>query len=114
MPKPARRKRITRQVRQAVIARQWGLCDVCGNRLDLKIVEIDHIVPVARNGPDDIDNLHALCPNCHARKTRDEARMRRRDVSGGPSAVLCWVCGMVVSPFFTHKCSGSFWYSSKK
>ena len=33
--------------------------------------ELDHIIPLEDNGPDNIKNLQALCVECHAVKTRD-------------------------------------------
>lgn len=32
--------------------------------------QVDHIVELRHGGKDDYDNLQALCPNCHALKTR--------------------------------------------
>ena len=39
--------------------------------------EVDHIVELCDGGKDEYSNLHALCPNCHALKTR--ANILRRD-----------------------------------
>ncbi|MBI1930628.1 HNH endonuclease [Candidatus Poribacteria bacterium] len=40
----------------------------CGNPVCRTILTLDihHLVPVADGGPDDPENLLALCPNCHA------------------------------------------------
>ncbi len=32
--------------------------------------EIDHVTPHSAGGSDDVDNLRALCPACHAIRTR--------------------------------------------
>jgi len=47
---------------------------VCGNPACRCIVTLDmhHLVPVADGGPDDPDNLLALCPNCHRRHHNKE------------------------------------------
>jgi len=34
--------------------------------------EVDHIVPKAKGGTDDRDNLQGLCKPCHSRKTASE------------------------------------------
>ena len=39
--------------------------------------EVDHIVELCDGGKDEYSNLQALCPNCHALKTR--ANILRRD-----------------------------------
>ena len=44
------------------------------------ILEIDHIHDLAKDGPDDPIQMIALCPNCHAVKTRsrDREQLRQR------------------------------------
>jgi 5-methylcytosine-specific restriction endonuclease McrA len=34
--------------------------------------DVDHIVPLACDGPHHMDNLQLLCPGCHRRKTAGE------------------------------------------
>lgn len=36
-------------------------------------LELDHIIPAAEGGGDELDNLQWLCPACHAEKSRREA-----------------------------------------
>jgi 5-methylcytosine-specific restriction protein A len=72
-PQPKRRKR----AKDIVIARAQGSCenDNCsGMPPDVKkdgtpIFQVDHIVQLSDGGPDQPDNMIALCPNCHAAKT---------------------------------------------
>ena len=42
------------------------------------ILEIDHIHDLAKGGPDDPAQMAALCPNCHAIKTRGSTREQLR------------------------------------
>ena len=66
--------------------RNWYITKhpVCVECLKVGIVrpteEVDHIVPIADGGPVyDVDNLQALCRQCHGRKTsRDIATRRKR------------------------------------
>ena len=44
-------------------------CAICGAFAEAT----DHIVPRARGGTDEWDNLQALCWSCHSRKTRTES-----------------------------------------
>lgn len=95
--RPAMRPIITEQTKQAILIRQGGMCGKpsmghgCGQRLPISradgepkpIFDIDHIVPIShmsgrvlRGDPNNIDNLQALCPNCHAIKTRYTDRGR--------------------------------------
>jgi 5-methylcytosine-specific restriction protein A len=52
-------------------------CQLCGFRCEYEkengkkgwIIHIDHIKEKADSGAENLDNLWALCPNCHAKKT---------------------------------------------
>jgi len=74
--------------REAVLLRAQGSCEndrcagmACDVRLDgTAILEVDHVKDLAKGGPDEPHNMIALCPNCHAAKTRgrDRDALRRR------------------------------------
>ncbi|MEU7602045.1 HNH endonuclease [Streptomyces sp. NPDC040724] len=70
--------------REAVMLRSG---DKCENRnclghptertdSDAAILEVDHVNPLARGGADTPETMIALCPNCHALKTRGRNRKR--------------------------------------
>jgi 5-methylcytosine-specific restriction protein A len=42
------------------------------------ILEVDHVEDLAPGGADEPSNMVALCPNCHASKTRGENISKRR------------------------------------
>ncbi|MGY5106804.1 HNH endonuclease, partial [Streptomyces sp. 900105245] len=44
------------------------------------ILEVDHIHDLALDGPDHPANMIALCPNCHAIKTRGARGEQLREV----------------------------------
>jgi 5-methylcytosine-specific restriction endonuclease McrA len=87
---------ITEQTKQTLLIHQGGLCGKpstghgCGRQLPISradgesrpIFDIDHILPLSdmswcyRGDPNNIDNLQALCPNCHAVKSRHTDRGR--------------------------------------
>ena len=53
------------------------LTELCGISADDKALEVDHIVPRNRGGPDDLTNLQALCYSCNAMKRdRDDTDFR--------------------------------------
>lgn len=58
----------------------WGsLCVYCGEAADL---EIEHIVPLARGGSNEISNLTVSCRTCNARKrTKTAAEFGFPDIS---------------------------------
>ena len=70
-----RQKYKTRQIRKVsestkkmVASNQKWRCFMCHNLLDFSY-EIDHNVPLFAGGTNHISNLHALCRNCHGKKT---------------------------------------------
>jgi 5-methylcytosine-specific restriction protein A len=74
--------------RQAVLLRSDGRCENPGCTGDIQdltdsgdpILEIDHIHDLAQGGPDNPVQMIALCPNCHAIKTRGRTREELRSV----------------------------------
>jgi len=57
-------------LRQSVIARAIGRCEYCGLSQSGQeaTFHIDHVVPVAANGPTDFDNLALACVSCSLHK----------------------------------------------
>ena len=62
------------KLRRRVLIRDKHLCQPC---LRVQRVtparEVDHITPKAQGGTDALENLSAICKNCHAEKTAKEA-----------------------------------------
>lgn len=88
-------RHITRTVRQpvrygparrAVLERCQGLCEnpgCAGQPEDLThggqpLLEVDHVLGLAEGGDDHPRQMVALCPNCHAVKTRGQSRNELR------------------------------------
>jgi len=65
-PKSAKRKQFTKQTKLLVLISQRNNCKSCGQ--SLTVVNFDHIDGNGSNN--DFSNCQALCPNCHAKKTR--------------------------------------------
>jgi 5-methylcytosine-specific restriction protein A len=64
-----------RKLRAHVIARDFGLCQVCKAKgLIRNGTECDHI---DNDGTDDMSNLQMICDACHKVKTQDESRAAR-------------------------------------
>ena len=61
---------------RTVLARAGRKCQQCG--AEDEALEVDHILPLALGGEDKLDNLQALCPACHKRKTADDIRRMRK------------------------------------
>ena len=66
------RQPIPRKLRHEVFKRDGYRCRECGSSKDETSLEIDHIVPVAKGGTNDIYNLQTLCRECNRMKHTDE------------------------------------------
>lgn len=51
-----------------VYQRDEGICGICGDPVDLKLFEIDHVIPIARGGPHLYTNVQIAHPICNRRK----------------------------------------------
>jgi 5-methylcytosine-specific restriction endonuclease McrA len=67
---------IPEPVRRYVLERDRHQCQSCGTTQTLTI---DHIIPLAKGGSNDVSNLQTLCRSCNAQKRdRLDPRFRRR------------------------------------
>ncbi|MBD1920825.1 HNH endonuclease [Microcoleus sp. FACHB-831] len=72
------RIRIPPEVRKYVFERDRYQCRSCGKTKLETNLSIDHIIPLARGGSNDISNLHSLCLTCNQQKTdKLDPRFRR-------------------------------------
>ena len=77
MPKTPRIK-ITQSVRKYVLQRNNYQCQSCGKQKTEAKLNIDHIIPLATGGTNDISNLQVLCSRCNQQKKHHfDSRFRR-------------------------------------
>lgn len=69
---------MTRQKRQLIYDRFSGRCAYCGNHIELKDMQVDHIVPKRMGGTDDINNLYPACRRCNHYKRAEPLKVFRR------------------------------------
>lgn len=62
------RKPLSQKTRFEVFKRDGFTCAYCGSHPPDVVLEVDHIVPVAEGGADDIDNLTTSCFSCNRGK----------------------------------------------
>ncbi|WP_193197136.1 HNH endonuclease [Nostoc sp. MG11] len=72
------RIRIPPEVRKYVFQRDKYQCQSCGKTTLETDLTIDHIIPLAQGGQNDISNLQTLCFTCNQQKTdKTDHRFRR-------------------------------------
>lgn len=54
--------------RDLVIRRASGRCEACGISVKDKQIDVDHIIPRSKRGPNDLSNYQALCRTCNSQK----------------------------------------------
>ncbi|MEQ9307359.1 MAG: HNH endonuclease signature motif containing protein, partial [Marinoscillum sp.] len=67
-----RRKNIPAWAKKAIYSRDRGKCAICNTDILFELSEndhIDHIIPLARGGCNDIVNLQLLCQKCNLKKS---------------------------------------------
>lgn len=73
----AERKPISKKLRFEIFKRDGFKCQYCGKSAPDVVLEIDHVIPVAHGGTNDIANLVTACRECNsgkgARELTDEA-----------------------------------------
>lgn len=72
------RRGISQHIRKEVISEQNDQCNKCNKQLTEYNVNIDHKIGVQFGGTNDLDNLQALCVECHSEKTIKERRNRKK------------------------------------
>jgi diadenosine tetraphosphate (Ap4A) HIT family hydrolase len=63
-----RRDVVPGSIRYQVLTRAEYRCELCGISAEEKALEVDHIIPMAKGGPDTLENFQALCYTCNAQK----------------------------------------------
>lgn len=74
------------KLRGHVLRRDYHLCQPCHRSgRTTEATQVDHIIPKAQDGTDDMDNLQSICEPCHKIKTAEEKSNRPTfDDSGWP------------------------------
>ena len=79
--------------------RQKWKCKFCKDMLK-STFQIDHKLALKDGGTNNIDNLQALCCECHAEKTQREYCVTKKN-----KALFCHLCKCYYSRYFpNHKC----------
>lgn len=70
-----------------VYERQKGRCNGCKEKLPVKVMQMDHIIPYSRGGSDKPSNLQLLCGPCNGSKgagtqAQFEKRLKAGKVKG--------------------------------
>ena len=76
---PVRKGMRSTDIKHSLFGIQEGRCNLCRHEIEFRHMEVDHVIPRAKGGPDDDSNLQLLCGHCNRVKrdgTMSEARVR--------------------------------------
>ena len=62
------KRNVSESKKKYVASNQQWKCKKCQTILDATY-EVDHVVPLYKGGNNEVNNLEALCRNCHGKKT---------------------------------------------
>lgn len=62
------RKALSKRARFEVFKRDGFVCQYCGDHPPAVVLHVDHIIPVADGGTNDVDNLITACSGCNLGK----------------------------------------------
>ena len=80
---PIRKGRRSKCIKNVLYGQQEGRCGLCKKWFDIRHMEVDHVIPKAKGGPDDDANLQLLCGHCNRVKgkgTMEEANVRLKEL----------------------------------
>jgi diadenosine tetraphosphate (Ap4A) HIT family hydrolase/5-methylcytosine-specific restriction endonuclease McrA len=60
---------ISGSIRYRVLTAAKNRCELCGIHKDEKALDVDHVVPINKGGPNVIENMQALCYTCNSQKS---------------------------------------------
>lgn len=63
------RRAISKQMRQQIYEKYNGRCAYCGQPILIKDMQVDHIVPVYKDGEDNMQNYNPACRMCNFYKS---------------------------------------------
>lgn len=82
------RKRLSKLKRQEIYAKCQGHCAYCECEIDIKDMQVDHVVPLRKGGADSADNMLPACRSCNHYKATLTAEEYRDYVTKIPDRLL--------------------------
>ena len=79
---------MTENKRQRIYYKTDGRCAYCGCEINLKNMQIGHVVPMRRGGTNDEKNLLPVCRSCNHRKGSSTLEHFRREVERFPEVLM--------------------------
>ena len=72
------REQLPKTTKYQIFERDGGICQICGRPLTINEFTVDHVIPLGRNGINNISNYRCVCRKCNEWKADnlDEEKIR--------------------------------------
>lgn len=87
------RKRLSAAVRHKIHEKYGGRCAYCGQPIEYKEMQVDHMVPLHRGGKDSEDNYLPACRTCNYYKHTLTIENFRKEIRLITQRLRNWVFG---------------------
>ena len=89
------REAVSGSIRYQVILRAGRRCESCGESIEKKPIDVDHIIPRSLGGKNDISNYQALCWECNTNKgNRDKTNFKELEKQYQHREKNCLFCNI--------------------
>jgi len=89
------REAVSGSIRYQVILRAGRRCEGCGESVEKKPIDVDHIIPRSLGGKNDISNYQALCWECNTNKgNRDKTNFKELEKQYQHRDKSCLFCNL--------------------
>jgi CRISPR/Cas system Type II protein with McrA/HNH and RuvC-like nuclease domain len=85
------RRKLTKAERIKVYEKTKGHCAYCGCELEIKNLQVDHVVPIngwREQGTDTLDNMLPACRSCNHYKSRSPLENFRKMLEDMPNVLM--------------------------
>lgn len=83
-----KRKRLTKEERLNIYNKHNGRCGYCGEKIDIKDMQVDHVIPLRVGGADTIDNMICACRSCNQYKSTYSLEVFKKQLSEIPNRLI--------------------------
>jgi 5-methylcytosine-specific restriction endonuclease McrA len=83
-----KRRKLTKEERKQLHSKYDQKCAYCGHKLNYNEMTADHIIPLHKNGTDDIENMNPACRSCNHYKSTYTTEQFREQIKAIPGRLM--------------------------
>lgn len=84
----ANRHRLSSDERIAIYNKMSGHCAYCGELMDFKDMQVDHVIPLRKGGEDKPENMVPACRSCNHYKSTLTVEQFRKAIERMPEVLM--------------------------